>query len=118
MYRGSGSGFARYVMDSASTMIGTVHSIGNVTIDLEGDRAFSESQVHVVMRMPSGDGAADHVIDARYIDRLERRDGGPWLIADRLVVYDLTRIDPVGREWGLEEGYTTGRRDRTDPSYR
>lgn len=119
MYTGSGRGFARYVMESASSMISTVHSVSNVTIELAGDTAHSEAYVHVVMRMPSGDGgAADHIIHARYIDRFERRDGGPWRIADRLVAYDLTRIDPVGREWGLGEGYTTGRRDRSDAGYR
>ena len=116
MYNGDGRGFAKYVMDSASTMLATVHSITNVTVELDGDTARSEAYVHVVMRMPSGDGgAADHTIDARYLDRFERRDGSPWLIADRLVVYDLTRIDPVRREWALGEGYTTGRRDGKDP---
>jgi hypothetical protein len=119
MYKGDGRGFARYVMESAHTMLATVHSITNVTIAINGNTAHSEAYVHVVMRMPSGDGgAADHAIHARYVDRFERRDGGPWLIADRLVLYDLTRIDPVKREWSLGEGYTTGRRDRQDPSYR
>jgi len=99
MYQGSGHGFARYVIDSAATMLGTMHTLGNVTIAVDGDRARSEAYVHVVMRMPSGDGAADHTIHARYIDRFERRDG-EWRIADRVVAYDLTRIDPVAREWG------------------
>jgi hypothetical protein len=117
MYRGTGRGFARYVIESASSMISTVHSISNTTIELAGDMAQSEAYVHVVMRMPSSDGgAADHVIYARYLDRFERRDGGPWRIAERLVAYDLTRIDPVGREWGLGDGYTAGRRDGGDPA--
>jgi ketosteroid isomerase-like protein len=119
MYKGDGRGFARYVMEGAGSMISTVHSVSNITIELDGDTARSEAYVYVVMRMPSGEGgAADHVIHGRYLDRFERRDRGPWLIAHRVVAYDLTRIDPVGREWGLGDGYTVGRRDRSDPSYR
>jgi hypothetical protein len=121
MYRGTGRGFAEYVMRSASSMLATMHTIANTTIDFDDATvAHSETYVHVVMRMPTReDGhAADHTIHARYLDRFERRDGGPWLIARRLVAYDLTRIDPVGREWALGDGYTVGRRDRDDPSYR
>jgi hypothetical protein len=141
MYRGTGRGFAEYVMRSASSMLATMHTIGNVTIEFEGaTTGHSEAYVHVVMRMPSGTAsggtatggtasggtasgstaaaAADHTIHARYLDRFERHDGGPWLIAERIVAYDLTRIDPVGREWALGDGYTVGRRDRDDPSYR
>ncbi|MHB8695376.1 MAG: nuclear transport factor 2 family protein [Solirubrobacteraceae bacterium] len=124
MYRGTGRGFAEYVMRSASSMLATVHTIGNTTIEFSGGGtlARSEAYVHVVMRMPTGGGdreaAADHTIHARYLDRFERRGGGPWLIAERLVAYDLTRIDPVGREWTLGDGYTRGRRDRDDPSFR
>lgn len=114
MFRGPAHELAAYVVQSASTMIATQHCITNVTVRLDGDLAWSEAYVHVVMRMPGNDGPADHTILARYVDRFERRDGGPWLIADRAVVYDLTRIDPVGREWGLGDGYTRGRRDGDD----
>jgi hypothetical protein len=115
-YRGGPRGIARYVIESTSSMIATVHSVSNVTIEVDGDAARSEAYVHVVMRTPGAEGrASDHTILARYVDRFERRTGGPWLIAERLVVYDLTRIDPVGREWKLGDGYTTGRRDGEDP---
>ncbi|MGE3747892.1 MAG: nuclear transport factor 2 family protein, partial [Sphingomonadaceae bacterium] len=55
----------------------------------------------------------------RYIDRFERRNG-EWKIADRLVVLDLTRIDPAGTPFGDVPGwnFTWGVRDRTDASYR
>lgn len=118
MFRGSADDFVDYVLASARTMIATVHSITNVSIELDGDRAGSEAYVTVVMRTArSAGGEADHLILARYIDRFERRDGGQWLIAERTVAYDLTRIDPVAGEWTLGDAFTRGARDTGDPSY-
>jgi len=114
MFRGSPAEFAAYVIESASSMLATQHCITNVAVCLDGDVARCEAYVHVTMRMPGRDGPSDHTILARYVDRFERRAGGPWLIAERVVVYDMTRIDPVGREWGLGAGYTVGRRDGAD----
>jgi hypothetical protein len=98
-------------------MIATAHCVTNVTVELDGDSARSEAYVRVEMRTPSSGGIADHVILGRYLDRFERRSGGPWLIAQRTVAYDLTRIDVVERQWSLGDDYTLGRRDREDPSY-
>jgi hypothetical protein len=110
--------YARYAIANARSMIATAHCITNVTVQLDGAVARSEAYVTVVMRTPSSSaGIVDHVILARYLDRFERRAGGPWLIARRTVAYDLTRIDPVERQWGLGERYTLGRRDEDDLSY-
>jgi ketosteroid isomerase-like protein len=102
MFRGPASEFAPYVVASARSMLATQHCISNVTVTFDGDVASSESYVHVVLRIRGEDGPADHTIFARYVDRFERRAGGEWLIAERVVVYDLTRIDPVGRTWSLD----------------
>jgi hypothetical protein len=98
-------------------MIATAHCVTNVTVQFDGDSARSEAYVTVVMRTPSSGGVVDHVIFARYLDCFERHAGGPWLIARRTVAYDLTRIDPVSRQWSLGDAYTLGRRHADDPSF-
>jgi hypothetical protein len=67
--------------------------------------------------MPDGsDGWVDLIAGARYIDRCTCANG-EWLISDRTMVYDWTRIDPVGAV--LEDPtLVVGRRDRDDPSWR
>jgi hypothetical protein len=52
----------------------------------------------------------------RYLDRVERR-GGPWRIADRIVVFESTRlfradIPPLKPEWAQLQ------RDQRDPIFR
>ena len=53
----------------------------------------------------------------RYVDRVERRDGGPWLIADRICVFESTRVftgkaPPVKPEW------TQQQRSQDDPIFK
>lgn len=118
MFRGGPHELAEYLVRSARRMVASQHYITNATIAVDGDRAGSESYVTAMLRMRrQGTGHADHHLFARYVDRFERRGGGPWLIAERTVVYDLTRIDPVEGEWRLGEGYTLGVRGAEDPSY-
>jgi hypothetical protein len=51
------------------------------------------------------------------VDRMERRNG-EWRIADRVVVLDSQRSDPVPRDLAPLENFTVGRRDKKDPSYK
>ncbi len=50
------------------------------------------------------------------VDRFERREGGAWLIARRVCVWDHVCS---GRHelWTLGPSYVPGRNDRQDPSY-
>lgn len=72
----------------------SMHSIGNVLIDLDGDIARCETYVTVVVRIPQDVGAIDWTHAGRYVDRFERRNG-EWRIAYRTVVYDRERFDQV-----------------------
>lgn len=72
----------------------SMHSIGNVLIELDGDIARCETYVTVVVRIPQDDGAIDWTHAGRYVDRFERRNG-EWRIAYRTVVYDRERFDKV-----------------------
>lgn len=117
-FQGGPDGLVEHLLDATREVVASQHYITNATIRIDGDRAGSESYVVGMVRRPRRNGGlADHHLFARYVDRFERRGGGPWLIAERTVVYDLTRVDPVEREWPLGEGFTRGARNRDDPSY-
>jgi len=72
----------------------SMHTIGNVLIELDGDVARCETYVTVVVRIPDAEGAIDWTHAGRYVDRFERRNG-EWRIAYRTVVYDRERFDRV-----------------------
>ena len=86
--------------------------VSNVSVELDGDRAHAESYYFCILRRDD----KGHLLanGGRYVDRLERRDGG-WRIARRVVVM----------EWeGTMEGgpprfplTVEPRQDRSDVSY-
>ncbi len=88
------------------------HRIANLSIDLRGDVAWTESYLHSFMNH------ADRIDEfvGRYIDRFERRDG-EWKIGERWVVADFTRAMPVASRYASEGYFLKGRRDRQDQSY-
>jgi hypothetical protein len=91
----------------------TMHFLGNMLIELDGDVARAETYAIAYHRQLLGDGAGrDDVSGIRYVDRFERRDGA-WKIAYRVVVTEWRRVDPVpaGRvrgggagQWGSRDG--------------
>lgn len=117
MFSGTAAQFVDYVRGHMAGMIGTMHLVGNTTIQMDGDLAHCETYAVAFHRLPSSRGGnADHTVWYRYLDRFECRDGHDWLIAERRIVYDWSRIDPVTREWQLGEGYLRGMRDASDSS--
>lgn len=115
-FHGTPKAFVEWLGPVLGAFVSTMHFIGNHLADVDGDTAHAESycQAWHRIRMPDGEAARDHVVGLRYVDRFERRDGGPWLIARRIVVVDWSRTDEVG----APTGPTTGRRDRDDLVYR
>lgn len=59
-----------------------------------GDRATSETNVAILVRQTIDGVAVDLTSYARFLDRLERRDGR-WRIVERACVYEQDRLDPV-----------------------
>jgi hypothetical protein len=95
-----------------------MHFLGNCLIDLEGDSATAETYCVAYHRTRAEQGQQqDFIAGVRYVDRLERRDGGPWLIAHRVVVMEWTRYDAVTKQWDATGSFTMGRRDKTDLVY-
>ena len=99
----------------------TVHSITNPIVELDGDRAFVESHVHVLHEMaaPGEDPDKPYVhqlVECRYVDLFDKRDG-EWKISYRHVVVD-NMVDfrvPVYPAGGPPE--STGKRAKEDPVY-
>jgi len=95
-----------------------LHNITTHLCEIEGDVAHCES--YVMVALLNNDGETARLINGRYIDRLERREGA-WKIALRRATVDWLMMGdasiltaPVFRE----QGYTRGQRDAGDLSYR
>jgi hypothetical protein len=94
----------------------TMHFLGNMHIEVDGDVARAETYAvayHRVDPTEAGPGK-DDIWGIRYVDRFERR-GGEWRISYRVVAQEWRRVEPVpvGKVRGLEPG-TWGRRDGDD----
>lgn len=71
------------------------HFIGNFSVDVQGDVAFSEAYIHSASRRRDESGAPTmSLIYVRFYDRLERRDGSGWKIARRDIVWDSAQEIP------------------------
>jgi len=118
-YRGGVDGFIDHVASVLPTWEHTSHFLGNLLIELDGDRARAETYgVAYHRRAARGDRPAlDFVAGIRYVDDFERRDG-EWRIAARVCLVDWTRTDDVGsRGWVRPEHYTQPHRGSDDPVF-
>lgn len=90
----------------------TQHLVSNVFIELLGEVAVVEAYCRAIHRWPpDANGVVrDFLWGGRYVDRFERRGGGPWLIARRTVVHEWTDIHAVGETWAGASGFTQGGR--------
>ena len=94
-----------------------LHNITTHTCEIDGDVAHAESYVIVGLLNP--DGKTVRLINGRYVDRLEKRDGS-WKIAlrrctvDLLIAGDASILELPQFKQG---GYIKGTRDHSDVSY-
>ena len=121
VFRGSGTEFAQWVLDTLDVFDATMHFVGDPHIRLEGEVAQVDTYcVAHHLSKPDADGKADDmVLGLRYVDRFEQRDGR-WLIAKRVCAFDWVYRVPFNaadRSWFADD-FTVGHRDRTDITYR
>jgi len=129
LYSGSAEGFVKWLWPVHAAMVSTRHVVSNILIDVDGDKAVSESYWTVTLRTTGPKGLVDIVGGGRYLDRLECIGGG-WAFRHRQSVHDWDRVDPVGGTMSdssavalippnnPEAPISSSARDRTDPSYR
>lgn len=111
-YVGTGRGWIDHVCERHKDFLHHSHQVTNIIIEIDGDRAGSESYVFATLRRQDGDSIILHEVWARYIDTWSKRDGD-WGIDDRLCIVDYLSI----REVETLPGDPRSRRDETDPSY-
>ena len=95
-YRGDVDGFLAYVAKGMTAFDRTMHFIGNLIVEVDGDVARAESYLvayHHLLQS-SSKPERDYVVGLRYVDDFERRNG-EWRIATRICVFEWSRIDPV-----------------------
>ncbi|CAN5155971.1 hypothetical protein BH09PSE3_BH09PSE3_18130 [soil metagenome] len=91
-FDGKSSDFVGFAFKIVSALKYACHVISNVSVDVKGDRAFSECYYFAHHRRTRKDDAAaeeDVFFQGRYIDDLERRDG-VWKIIRRRGLSDYT----------------------------
>lgn len=91
-WKGNGHDFADFLANRLRQANSrTMHSVTNTLIQLEGDVALCESHVLVTLVRRTPVGMAD-LMGARYLDRIERREGA-WKIAERTVVLEWRKTE-------------------------
>ncbi|WP_436735625.1 nuclear transport factor 2 family protein [Streptomyces sp. BBFR102] len=117
-YTGDAGGLVEDIRARHRTIDSSQHFISNVLVEFTGEhRADVESYCLCFLRQqPAEPGGQQDlaVIRCRYVDRFERREGS-WGIADRVVVFDESRVVPIVD--GLAPDWVASRRDGTDPVY-
>jgi ketosteroid isomerase-like protein len=123
-YSGTAEGFVAYLDERMPRMYqATMHVLTNITINVRGDAADTESYVTAshLIRVEYGGGL--FWFAGRYIDRFEKR-AGEWRIARRVLLRSWEKVEPAAR--ALDGGvalpepspHTDGLRSREDLSYR
>jgi hypothetical protein len=91
IFEGTGAGFIDFVFEQHRSCEATSHQLTNVLIEVDGDRAKSESYVTACIRA----FGTDVVVRGRYSDTWSCR-AGEWRIDDRRYRNDITQLIPVG----------------------
>lgn len=93
LFTGTATDFIAFVMPLLATIKRTQHVLGQTLVELDGDRAASETYfvAHHTLAGPEGD--IFMLAAGRYLDRFERRDGA-WKISHRHAVYDWNSAAP------------------------
>jgi hypothetical protein len=112
IFVGTGRGFIDHVCKQHAQTLAHSHQMGNIIIEIDGEKAASESAVTATLRIDR-DGKLFHItVWSRYIDTWSKRDGR-WAIDHRIAINDFDEI----REITPLRPITRGSRDRNDPSY-
>jgi hypothetical protein len=107
--------FVDWVWGIHEALVRHSHQNSNVLIELDGDRAASETYVHAYLCSALDDGRIQmRSVKGRYLDRWERR-AGKWAIVRREYVHEFEDVREM--ENLVPDDATPSRRDRSDPSY-
>lgn len=95
LFSGPASAYVEWLWPVHADMIGTVHQLHNVMIDITTeDMAVSESYYTVILRIRRDGALYDVTAHGRYLDQFAFHDNR-WAIAHRQNVVDLNLVDQV-----------------------
>ncbi|MGB4101902.1 MAG: nuclear transport factor 2 family protein [Alphaproteobacteria bacterium] len=121
VFQGTVTDYVLWVTAVMQQVKASHHCVSNARIDVRGDEAFSESYFTAHNRLDKPTGREDLFLAGRYLDRFERRPGGPagvWKIAHRKQVLDWVRTEAVADIfYHLNPDALWGQRGKTDMSY-
>jgi hypothetical protein len=113
IFQGSGHGFVEWVTKGHGELYDHhSHQVTNVIINLDGDRAASESYVTATMRSSAKGQTKEFTARGRYIDCWSCRNGR-WAIDARQYIHDFADERDIN-DAALP---AMGRRDHSDLSY-
>jgi SnoaL-like domain len=112
IYQGDGRGVIDHICAQHRHALHHSHQVSNIIIDLDRDRAGSESYVTATLRVRRGEQLKQLTVWGRYIDQWSRRDGH-WGLHTRIAIRDFDEI----RDVVAMNVHDRARRDRSDPSY-
>jgi hypothetical protein len=112
VYQGAGKGVIDLICAQHRQTLHHSHQVSNILIQLNGDKAGSESYVTATLRVSRGEQLTQISVWGRYVDQWSRR-GGRWGLDKRVSVRDFDEIRAVTEM----KRHAIGTRDHKDPSY-
>ena len=91
---GTGDEFVAMGQAAWAKGFNSLHRLGGISIDLQGDRAVSQTKMTISQRSEVEGVLCDVLCTGRFYDFLEKRDG-KWGIVLRQPIYEKDRLDPV-----------------------
>lgn len=110
----SGAEFAAALKPPAAARPGRMHFLGNEQIEVDGDRARSETYILSCQDLLADGIRKTRIRAGRYLDRFARREG-VWKLSARTLVDEWGRVDAVIE--AIAPGAHTGRPAPNDLSY-
>lgn len=113
-FKGNVDEFVAFADSFLRRWTATMHFMGNMLIEVDGDRARAETYAVAYHVREDADGnGKDDVLGVRYVDRFEKRNG-EWKIAYRAVATEWRRVTQVSGAKGRGNIGVWGKRDGND----
>lgn len=95
----------------------TFHLVANQLVEVDGDRARSETYGIAHHRSSDPDPKRNLTVGFRFLDRFERRDPDGWRIARRVATTEWVQTVTPEQGWPIPDDIAVGRRGPDDPLY-
>jgi hypothetical protein len=93
-FQGPAADFIRVSQEGWNKGVSILHFLGGISMDINGDRAVSQTKMTISQRAAVQGISCDVVCTGRFYDFLEKRQGR-WGMVIRQPIYEKDRLDPV-----------------------